>query len=76
MKGLARSYMWWPHMDTDIENKVKSCTIYQEHRKVPACAPLHPWEWPKKPWRRFHIDYAGPFIGKMSLVIVDAHSKW
>nr|XP_033495922.1 uncharacterized protein K02A2.6-like [Epinephelus lanceolatus] len=76
MKGLARSYMWWPHMDNDIENKVKSCTTCQEHRKAPACAPLHPWEWPEKPWRRLHIDYAGPFMDKMFLDIVDAHSKW
>lgn len=26
MKRLARGYIWWPHMDADIENKVKSCT--------------------------------------------------
>lgn len=76
MKGLVRVYMWWPHMDANIENKVKSCTTCQEHRKAPASAPLHPWEWPEKPWRRLHIDYAGPFMGKMFLVIVDAHSKW
>nr|XP_043895059.1 uncharacterized protein K02A2.6-like [Solea senegalensis] len=76
MKGLARGYMWWPNMDIDIEKKVKTCHTCQEHRKAPACAPLHPWEWPEKPWRRLHIDYAGPFMGKMFLVIVDAHSKW
>ena len=23
-----------------------------------------------------HVDYAGPFLGYMFLVIVDAHSKW
>lgn len=63
IKGLARSYMWWPQMDTDIENKVKACTICQENRKAPPCAPLHPLQWPEKPWRRLHIDYAGPFYG-------------
>ena len=26
MKSLARSYVWWPKMDLDLENKVKSCT--------------------------------------------------
>ncbi|KAL3995729.1 protein phosphatase 1 regulatory subunit 15B [Sarotherodon galilaeus] len=76
MKGLARSLMWWPHMETDIEDKVRSCSTCQEHRHRPQEAPLHPWEWPEKPWRRIHIDYAGPFLGKMFLVIVDAHSKW
>lgn len=76
MKGLARSYMWWPHMDADIERKVMSCSTCQEQRNTPACAPPRPWEWPSKPWRRLHIDYAGPFMGKMFLVIIDAHSKW
>ena len=23
-----------------------------------------------------HVDYAGPFMGKMFLLIIDAHSKW
>ena len=23
-----------------------------------------------------HIDYAGPFLGQMWLVIIDTHSKW
>lgn len=63
-------------MDRDIENKVKSCLTYLENRKALVGVPLHPWEWPKKPWRRLHIDYAGPVMGKLFLVIVDAHSKW
>ena len=76
MKSLARSYFWWPGMDHDIEQCVKSCTVCQTSRKDPPVAPLHTWSWPEKPWTRVHIDYAGPMEGKMFLVIVDAHSKW
>ena len=43
---------------------------------MPPTAPLHPWARPLKPWSRVHIDYAGPFEGKMFLLIVDAYSKW
>ena len=25
MKALARSYVWWPKMDSDIENMIKHC---------------------------------------------------
>ena len=39
-------------------------------------APLHPWEWPAEPWSRVHLDFAGPFLNGMFLVVVDAHSKW
>lgn len=76
MKALARSYFWWPKLDDDIEALAKSCLTCQEHRKAPATAPLHPWEWPEKPWERIHIDYAGPFLGHMFLILIDAHSKW
>jgi hypothetical protein len=38
--------------------------------------PIHPWEWPSKPWQRIHIDFAGPLLEKQFLVVVDAHSKW
>ncbi|CAC5376399.1 unnamed protein product [Mytilus coruscus] len=75
-KMLARSYVWWPKMDSELENKVKTCHECQVSRHVLAEAPLHPWEWPEKPWSRVHIDYAGPLHGKMFLVCVDAHSKY
>ena len=63
-------------MDGELEDAVKHCVKCQEHQKAPAKAPMHPWEWPERPWARVHIDYAGPIQGKMVLVIVDAHSKW
>ena len=76
MKSLARSYVWWPKMDTNLEEKVKSCATCQSHQKSPPCSPSHPSEWLGRPWSRMHVDYAGPFMGKMFLLIIDAHSKW
>ena len=76
MKSLARGYMWWPGMDSEIESCVKQCTDCQTSRKLPPVAPLHPWARPERPWTRIHIDYAGPFEGKMFLLLIDAYSKW
>eukprot|EP00066_Takifugu_rubripes_P012215 XP_011601481.1 PREDICTED: uncharacterized protein K02A2.6-like [Takifugu rubripes] len=76
MKALARSYVWWPKLDKEVEDTVKSCMTCLEYRNVPAPAPLHPWDWPDKPWSRIHVDYAGPFMEKMFFVLIDAHSKW
>ena len=76
MKSLARGMVWWPGMDSDLDAKVKQCQQCQANRKAPPVAPLHPWEWPTRPWSRLHVDFAGPFQGKMFIILVDAHSKW
>ena len=76
MKSFARSFAWWPKMDSDIEDVSKACTSCQENQAMPAKEPLHPWSWPSRPWSRLHIDHAGPFMGKFFLIVVDAHSKW
>ena len=76
MKSLARQFVWWPNMDAAIEQHVKSCATCQMSTKDPPVTPLHPWEWPQAPWSRVHADFAGPFLGKMYLILIDAHSKW
>ena len=76
IKSLARSYVCWSNMNADLEAKVRSCEQCQSSRPPPDVAPLHPWEWPARPWSRLHLDYAGPFHSKMFLVLVDAYSKW
>ena len=63
MKRFARSYVWWPGIDQQLEDCVKTCNTCQQNQKSP-------------PTFRVHIDYAGPFLGKMFLLIIDAHSKW
>ena len=76
MKSLARSYLWWPGLDTELEHLAKSCIPCQEVKLTPPAAPLHPWVWPSLPWQRIHVDFAGPFLGQQFLIVVDAHSKW
>ena len=76
MKSLARMYVWWPGIASDIEKTVRQCTECQLHQSTPPVAPLQPWQWPTRPWARLHLDYAGPVKGRMYLIIVDAHSKW
>ena len=76
MKELARSYLWWPNLDKQLEDLVGSCQTCLELRPNPPRAELHPWEWPQAPWHRLHVDYAGPVDGRYFLIIVDAHSKW
>ena len=74
--SIARSYIWWPGMDTNIEELVVACEICRSVKCAPLVAPMHPWVWPEKPWQRVHADFAGPFCGWIILLLVDAHSKW
>ena len=76
IKALARSYVWWPGLDREVEQLVASCLPCQSVKNAPSVAPLHPWLWPAKPWQRIHVDFAGPVEKRMLMVVVDAHSKW
>ena len=76
MKAIAQSIVWWPGIDGEMEAMVCGCSECQVNQKAPAAVPMQPWEWPARPWSRIHIDNAGPFLGKMFLIVVDTHSKW
>lgn len=76
IKSLARSYVYWPGIDMDIEQTAKSCVECARQATAPPKNNSHHWEYPSNPWERIHIDYAGPVSGSMLLVVVDAYSKW
>ena len=76
MKSLARLHVWWPTINTDIEQTVQSCSNCQEIARDPVRVPLHQWDVPRNPWQCLHIDYAGPYRGTMWLLVIDAYSKW
>ena len=50
MKSLARSYVWLPNIDADIEAITKTCESCLLNANSPAPAPLHPWMVPKQSW--------------------------
>jgi hypothetical protein len=46
MKALARSYVWWPKMDADIDRVVRECQNCQINRPTPSPTKVNPWERP------------------------------
>ena len=72
VKVISRSVVWWPGIDGEIEAKVHGCSVCQVNQKAPAAVPMHNREWP---WSRIQNNYAGPFLGKVFLIVVDADSK-
>ncbi|UYV79597.1 K02A2.6-like, partial [Cordylochernes scorpioides] len=75
MKMIARRYFWWPGIDKNIEELARDCRICQESASMPPST-ISEWTWPEKPWHRLHLDLAGPFMGRMFMVLVDAYTKW
>lgn len=73
-KSLARKNVWWPGLDSYLEQMCKSCEPCQLELKKPQHVPLQPWEFPGESWKRIHIDFAGPFLN-MFMIVVDG-SVW
>ncbi|XP_064475582.1 uncharacterized protein K02A2.6-like [Ornithodoros turicata] len=75
MKMLARSFVWWPLMDKDIESTVRKCNVCQTTAPAKTPGPLHPWTYPTRVWQRVHVDFAVK-EGINLFVLVDSYSKW
>jgi len=60
MKALARLYVWWLGLKSDIEESVQLSDECQLSQSNPPVAPLSPWNWPTRPWTSrtlfSHID--------------------
>ncbi|KRZ35774.1 Uncharacterized protein T4C_10689 [Trichinella pseudospiralis] len=76
MLSMARKFCWWTAMNKDIEIKAQSCEGCATAQKNSAKVAINPWQLSDRPWKRIHADFAEPIIGKMYLIVVDAHSKW
>ena len=75
-KALARSYVWWPNIDQQIERLISKCNSCIKHKFNPPTSVLSPWKLPSGPTNRIHADFLGPINNKHYLIIIDAFSKW
>ena len=74
MKSLARSLIWYPKMDEDIENRVKTCQNCQIVASKPRKSFVQ-WPIPERVWSRVHIDHF--FLdNKICLVAIDCLSRY
>ena len=72
MQSLARMHIYWPNIDADIVEFTKKSVLCHHDTNVP----LYPWAAPPEPWSRIHIDFAGPYEGRMFLIVIDAYTRW
>ena len=75
MKSLAHSYIWWPGLDSRIEELCRTCVECCVANRNPPNAPAHPWMIPQLPCQRVHVNHA-QFGGRLLFVVMDAYSKW
>nr|XP_054763903.1 uncharacterized protein K02A2.6-like [Lytechinus pictus] len=74
-RRLARDCVYWPGINKDIENIVKTCQACQENQDQQQKEPLEPHEVPPTPWTKLAADlfHLG---GTDFLLITDYHSKF
>jgi len=74
MKAIARGYMWWPKLDSKVEDLAKSCVPCLMHLQcgtITALALARPTYFEK-----VNVEFAELIQITVLLVLVDAHSKW
>lgn len=76
MKSIARSYIWWPALNEDIEKLCRECADCQRIKSNPPKVPLLGWPVPEGVWDRIHVDFFETKKNDFYLIILDAFSKW
>lgn len=75
MRSSARTVVFWPNMDLDLDQITKSCTECFANNSPKG---IKPSKWPETPlmWQRLHVDWCGPIDGYYFIVIIDSKSKF
>ena len=67
--------MYWPGMNSDIDNIVESFGICQRHPRQQQKEPLIPYPVPNRPWQDVATDLC-EIHKKEYLILVDAYSSY
>ncbi|KAL0175063.1 hypothetical protein M9458_031031, partial [Cirrhinus mrigala] len=74
-KELARRYLYWPGMSTEIQNMDKRSTVCQQLMPKNQKEPLKPHKLPELPWYKLGVDIF-ELKGQSFLLTVDYFSKY
>ena len=76
-KQHLRAKLWWPYMDKEIENHIKSCHPCQTTARTQRPEPMQPTQLLDHPWLKLVLDICGPFpTGEHVTVLTDYYSRW
>lgn len=71
----AKQIIYWPRINSDIENTVKDCKICEKHRRSNVKEPMILRKFPDFPFEKVASDIL-EYGGHSYLVIIDYFSKW
>lgn len=75
MKKLARSLVYWPGLDKDIEKWISGCKVCQEVSVVGKKKVVSSWTPSTYPMERIHIDFFF-YQGRTCFLVMDTFSKY
>ena len=73
IRRLARTSVFWPRMNKDIEEMSKSCETCQKFQNQQTAEPLLHNQVPTHPWQHISVDFC-TYKGHNYLVVVDHYS--
>ena len=74
-KWLARECIFWPGMNSQIEELVSTCPTCLHNGKSNQREPLHPHEIPQRPWQKVGTDLFD-WQAKPHLIVVNYYSRY
>ncbi|KAK9687050.1 Integrase zinc binding domain [Popillia japonica] len=71
----ARQVFYWPGINSEIENIIKSCRVCEKFSNKNRTEPLNVYELPERPRQRLSADIFS-YGNHSFLVVMDAYSSW
>ena len=67
--------MYWPSMNSEIEDKIKNCSKCADYKRKPSAEPLQPTPVPDLPYNKVGTDIFD-FQGRNYLMTIDYFSQF